>query len=191
MREVHGEPGGAYGFPWVTAELRETGLRVNENHVARAMRVFSIPTSVCADASAPPSQTRPSHRCRTCSSGTSSPPDRPEIYGGTTYLRLAGGDFLFLAAVLDCFSRKAGGWSIVGHMRTGLVADSTDVGHDPRQPRRGGVPLRPRSPIRIPGLRRPLRPARCHPGSWPRSAPARTTRLARVPRVLETGEERS
>jgi transposase InsO family protein len=44
--------------------------------------------------------------------------------GGITYLPLETGEFLYLATVLDCFSRKVVGWSIAGHMRTGLVADA-------------------------------------------------------------------
>lgn len=30
--------------------------------------------------------------------------------GDITYLPLAGGEFLYLATVLDCFSRKVVGW---------------------------------------------------------------------------------
>ncbi|MEU4352957.1 DDE-type integrase/transposase/recombinase [Streptomyces sp. NPDC023838] len=44
--------------------------------------------------------------------------------GDITYLPLAGGEFLWLATVLDCFSRKIVGWSIADHMRTSLVADA-------------------------------------------------------------------
>ncbi|MFI0242496.1 DDE-type integrase/transposase/recombinase [Streptomyces sp. NPDC016845] len=35
-----------------------------------------------------------------------------------------GGQLLYLATVLDCFSRKVVGWSIADHMRTSLVADA-------------------------------------------------------------------
>jgi transposase InsO family protein len=42
IREIHGESGGAYGSPRVTAELRAKGLRINEKRVARVMRTFSI-----------------------------------------------------------------------------------------------------------------------------------------------------
>jgi transposase InsO family protein len=42
IREVHADSGGAYGSPRVTAELKETGLHVNEKRVARVMRAFSI-----------------------------------------------------------------------------------------------------------------------------------------------------
>lgn len=43
--------------------------------------------------------------------------------GDITYLPLAGGG-LCLATVLDCFSRRAVGWSIADHMRTRLVSDA-------------------------------------------------------------------
>ncbi|MFE9976406.1 IS3 family transposase [Streptomyces hirsutus] len=42
IREVHGESGGAYGSPRVTAELRAKGLRINEKRVARIMRTFAV-----------------------------------------------------------------------------------------------------------------------------------------------------
>ena len=42
IRKVHGESGGTYGSPRVTAELRAKGLRINAKRVARVMRTFSI-----------------------------------------------------------------------------------------------------------------------------------------------------
>ncbi|QHA10196.1 DDE-type integrase/transposase/recombinase [Streptomyces broussonetiae] len=33
------------------------------------------------------------------------------------------GEHLYLATVLDCFSRRIVGWSIADHMRTDLIAD--------------------------------------------------------------------
>lgn len=125
IRRVHGESGGAYGSPRVTAELREMGHRVNEKRVARIMRTFSI-TGI-----------RLRRRVRTTvpdpASGqvadlfgrdfTATEPGR-KLMGDITYLPLQDGTFLYLATVLDCFSRKIVGWSIAGHMRTDLVADA-------------------------------------------------------------------
>ncbi|MFG2480446.1 IS3 family transposase [Streptomyces fagopyri] len=125
IREVHGESGGAYGSPRVSAELRAKGLRVNEKRVARVMRTFSI-TGI-----------RLRRRVRTTVPDPAVPPV-PDLFqrdftatepgrkymGDITYLPLAGGGFLYLATVLDCFSRKVVGWSIADHMRTGLVADA-------------------------------------------------------------------
>ncbi|MFF0220446.1 IS3 family transposase [Streptomyces vinaceus] len=125
IRKVHNESGGAYGSPRVTAELREKGHPVNEKRVARVMRTFSI-TGI-----------RLRRRVRTTLPDPAATPvddlfqrdfTAPEpgrkYMGDITYLPLAEGKFLYLATVLDCFSRKIVGWSIADHMRTGLVADA-------------------------------------------------------------------
>ena len=44
--------------------------------------------------------------------------------GDITYLPLAGGGNLYLATVIDCYSRKLVGWAIADHMRTELVEDA-------------------------------------------------------------------
>lgn len=50
--------------------------------------------------------------------------------GDITHLPLfetgTGGN-LYLATVIDCYSRRLVGWAIVDHMRTGLVADALKV----------------------------------------------------------------
>jgi putative transposase len=49
--------------------------------------------------------------------------DRPGIkfVGDITYIHTWQG-FLYLATVIDCYSRKVVGWSIADHMRTDLIA---------------------------------------------------------------------
>jgi len=59
--------------------------------------------------------------------------------GDITYLPLAGGEFLYLATVLDCFSRKVIGWSIADHMRTSLVADALRMAASTRGRLEGAV----------------------------------------------------
>jgi transposase InsO family protein len=44
--------------------------------------------------------------------------------GDITYLPIAGGQFLYLATVLDLYSKRLAGWSIADHMRTQLVIDA-------------------------------------------------------------------
>jgi transposase InsO family protein len=44
-----------------------------------------------------------------------------------TYLPVGDGEFLYLATVIDCFSRRVTGWSIADHMRTELVADALEA----------------------------------------------------------------
>ncbi|MEU9198111.1 IS3 family transposase [Streptomyces hundungensis] len=125
IRAVHGDSGGAYGSPRVTAELRGQGRRVNEKRVARIMRTFSITgirlhrrvRTTVADPSASPVEDLFQRDF------TASEPGH-KYMGDITYLPLAGGKFLYLATVLDCFSRKVVGWSIADHMRTDMVADA-------------------------------------------------------------------
>ncbi|MGW7201569.1 IS3 family transposase, partial [Streptomyces chryseus] len=98
IRRIHGESGGAYGSPRVTAELREKGHRVNEKRVARIMRTFSI------------AGVRLRRRVRTTVPDpaseqvvdlfgrdfTATEPGR-KLMGDITYLPLQGGKFLYLA----------------------------------------------------------------------------------------------
>ena len=44
--------------------------------------------------------------------------------GDITYLPLADGHNLYLATVIDCYSRRLVGWAIADHMRTELVEDA-------------------------------------------------------------------
>nr|WP_193241803.1 IS3 family transposase [Streptomyces phaeolivaceus] len=42
IRAVHHESGGTYGVPRITAELRETGERINHKRIARVMRSIGL-----------------------------------------------------------------------------------------------------------------------------------------------------
>lgn len=44
--------------------------------------------------------------------------------GDITYLPLADGTNLYLATVIDCYSRRLAGWAVADHMRTDLVTDA-------------------------------------------------------------------
>nr|WSW49895.1 IS3 family transposase [Streptomyces sp. NBC_01001] len=140
IREVHSGSGGAYGSPRVTAELREKGRRVNEKRVARIMRKFSITgirlrRRVRTTVPDPVASLVPDLFQRDF---TATEPGR-KYMGDITYLPLADGGFLYLATVLDCFSRKVVGWSIANHMRTSLVADALRMAASTRGRLEGAV----------------------------------------------------
>jgi transposase InsO family protein len=124
----------------VTAELKEKGLAVNEKCVARVMRAFSITgirlrRRVRTTVPEPAAPLVPDLFQRDF---TATQPGRKHM-GDITYLPLAGGEFLYLATVLDCFSRRVGGWSIADHMRTGLVSDALQMATRTRGSLDGGV----------------------------------------------------
>src|SRR5919109_2951991 len=53
-----------------------------------------------------------------------------------TYLRTWNG-FLYLAFVLDCYSRMIVGWQLATHMRTDLVLDALEMANGLRRPSPG------------------------------------------------------
>ncbi len=125
IREVHAASRGTYGSPRITAELCERGRHVNEKRVARVMRRFAITgvhlrRRVRTTVPDPAAAQVPDLFRRDF---TASEPGR-KYMGDITYLPLENGGFLYLATVLDCFSRRVVGWSITDHMRTDLVADA-------------------------------------------------------------------
>ena len=88
------------------------------------------------------------------------PAPNQRYVGDITYLPLADGSNLYLATVIDCYSRRLAGWAIADHMRTELVEDALHRGRrHPRQPGRGDLPLRPRVGLHLQGLRPALRPS--------------------------------
>jgi transposase InsO family protein len=53
-----------------------------------------------------------------------------------TYIRTWNG-FVYLAFILDCYSRMIVGWQLATHMRTELVLDALEMANALRQPERG------------------------------------------------------
>ena len=50
------------------------------------------------------------------------------LVGDITYLPIADGANMYLATVIDCFSRKLVGFAIANHMRTELVEEALENG---------------------------------------------------------------
>ncbi len=125
IQAVHAEWDGTYGQPRITAELRGDGERVNHKRVGRVMRKYGIAglrlrkrqVTTVPEPSATPV---PDLLGRDF---TASAPNAKYV-GDITYLPVGDGEFLYLATVIDCFSRRLVGWSIADHMRTSLVTDA-------------------------------------------------------------------
>ena len=125
IRSVHHESGGTYGVPRITAELRETGERINHKRIARVMRSIGLAGV----------RLRRRHRTTVADPAAAKAPDlvgrdftasepNTKYVGDITYLPLEGGKFLYLATVIDLASRRLAGWAIADHMRTDLVTDA-------------------------------------------------------------------
>lgn len=78
-------------------------------------------------------------------------PDRLWV-ADITYVPTWAG-FLFLAVVLDAWSRRVVGWSIATHLRTELVLEALDHGPRAAAARSGDLPLGPGLPVYFDRLR--------------------------------------
>ena len=126
IRAVHDEDN-AYGAPRITAELNDGAPedeRVNHKRVARVMRGAGIVgyrrkrrVKTVPD---PANQKVPDLLGR----DFTAPSLNTTYVGDITYLPLATGGNLYLATVIDCYSRRVAGWAIAEHMRTELVEDA-------------------------------------------------------------------
>ena len=127
IRAVHDEDN-AYGAPRITAELNDGAPedeRVNHKRVARVMRGAGIvgyrrKRRVKTTVPDPANQKVPDLLGR----DFTAPSLNTTYVGGITYLPLATGGNLYLATVIDCYSRRVAGWAIAEHMRTELVEDA-------------------------------------------------------------------
>ena len=130
IRAVHDEDK-TCGAPRITAELNDgapAGERVNHKRVARVMRAAGIAgyvkkRKVRTTVPEPSDQQVPDLLKRDF---TAQAPGQRYV-GDITYLPLAesaDGGNLYLATVIDCYSRRLVGWAIADHMRTSLVEDA-------------------------------------------------------------------
>ena len=127
-----------YGYRRVTRELRDRGWGVNHKRVARLMATDNL---LCL---------RKRRFVRTTDSGHDlrvwlNLAARLELTGidqlwvaDMTYLRLAG-EFLYLAVVLDAYSRKVVGWALNQRLDTGLALAALRHAIAARRPRPGLV----------------------------------------------------
>jgi putative transposase len=134
IRAIHARSRGTYGAPRVHAELVEQGVRLSPKRVARLMREAGLrgvsrrkgPRTTIRQLNARPAPDLVERNF------TAPAPDRLWV-ADITYIPTASG-FLFLAVVVDAFSRRVVGWSMATHLRTELVLDALDMALSQRHP---------------------------------------------------------
>jgi putative transposase len=121
IRAIHAASRGQYGVPRVLAELRAQGYDVGRKRVARLMAAAGLrgrrpPRWVRTTT---PEPTPPAIPDRVHGQFTASAPDVLWV-GDITYVRTWEG-WLYLATVLDVFSRRVIGWAVADHLRASLA----------------------------------------------------------------------
>jgi transposase InsO family protein len=142
IRTIH-DSDTAQGVPRITAELNDgapPGARVNHKRVARVMRQAQIAglrlrRRVRTTVPEPADQTVPDLLNRDFIAAA---PNQRYV-GDITYLPIADGRNLYLATVIDCFSRRLAGWAVAEHMRTDLIVDALSAARDARGSLAGAI----------------------------------------------------
>src|SRR5260221_7836232 len=119
MEKVFEQNGGRYGSPRLTRALREQGLCVSKNRVARLMRANQLVA-----------RKKRAFRPRTTVAGKAvvsnqiehRQPERPDqiLGSGLTYVATVEG-WLYVAVILDLFSRRVVGWKVGETLEAELV----------------------------------------------------------------------
>jgi len=136
VRTVHASSRQTYGAPRVHAELRAQGEKHGRKRIARLMRDGGLvgashrrggPTTTVRDKDARPAPDLVDRDF------TASGPNQLWI-ADITYVPTAAG-FLYLAVVLDAWSRKVVGWAMANHLRAELVLDAMEMAVGQRRPK--------------------------------------------------------
>jgi putative transposase len=134
IQAIHEASRATYGAPRVHAELVAEGWNVGRKRVARLMRQSGL-RGVCRrrwvitterSEEARPAPDLVDRRFEATA------PDRLWV-ADITYVPSAAG-FLYLAIVLDAFSRRVVGWSMAKHLRSELVLAALDMALEQRRP---------------------------------------------------------
>jgi putative transposase len=134
IRAIHDRSRQIYGAPRIHAELQDEGTRVGRKRVARLMKESGL---------AGVSRRKRTVTTRRDRSARPAPDlvdskfvaDKANAHwvADITYVPTWVG-FLYLAVVLDVWSRKIVGWAMAGHLRTSLVTAALDMAITQRSP---------------------------------------------------------
>lgn len=130
---IHEQSRSTYGVPRVHAVLAADGIFVGKKRVARLMKIAGLEgvsrrkkykSTRDKDASPAPDLVERAF--------VATAPNQLWV-ADITYVPTWAG-FLYLAVVLDVFSRRVVGWAMANHLRTELVVDALDMAVGQRQP---------------------------------------------------------
>lgn len=134
IRAIHAESRRTYGAPRVHAELQARGVRVGKKRVARLMKAAGL-RGVSRRKRSTTTRREPQARPAPDLVERDFSAEHPdELWvADITYVPTWAG-FLYLAVVLDAFSRRIVGWAMEVHLQTELVLSALDMAVQWRRP---------------------------------------------------------
>jgi len=139
VRRLHVASRRTYGSPRIYRDLRADGVAVGRKRVERLMRQDGLSGTVKRRRGRTTIRV-PGVRVADDLVKRDFQPPAPDLLGvaDITYLRTWQG-WLYLAVVVDCFSRRVVGWALEDNMRTELVVDALEQALQRRRPQHGLV----------------------------------------------------
>lgn len=139
IRAIHAQVKGEYGWPRMQKQLQAQGLHIGKERVRKLMAEHDI-------------RAKTKRKFIVTTDSKHSLPVAPDLVqrrftpqapnqllcGDITYIATNEG-WLYLAAVIDMFSRQIVGWSLQSHMQTSLVKDALAMAWWRRRPEPGAI----------------------------------------------------
>jgi len=139
IRAIHAEVKGEYGWPRIHKELQARGLRIGKERVRKLMAEHGIRAKTKRKFIV---TTDSKHSLQVALDLVQRrfTPQAPNqlLCGDITYIATDEGR-LYLAAVIDMFSRQVVGWSLQPHMHSSLVKDAMAMAWWRRRPEPGVI----------------------------------------------------
>jgi putative transposase len=137
IRAVHVQTKGEYGWPRVWKELLARGIRVGKERVRKLMQLHVIKARSKRKYKATTDSNHSLPVAENLLQRDFSPAAPDCVWSSDiTYIATDEG-WLYLAVVIDLFSRQVVGWSMKPHMKTELVGDALRMAWFRRQPAPG------------------------------------------------------
>lgn len=140
IRQIFDLYNGVYGSPRITYEVRALGHRVSENRVARLMAhmgLRAVQTKAFKVATTVSNQDHPVAPDLLQQDFSANRPNQKWV-GDVTYIATKEG-WVYLATVIDLYSRKVVGWSMSDSLATPLVNDALEMAVRSRRPGPGTI----------------------------------------------------
>lgn len=116
-----------YGAPRLTLELNAQGVRCSRNHVAALLRERGLKArNGKGFRYTPRTEAMTNVEDNLLQRNFRSPAPNHKWVSDITYIRV-GRTWLYLAAVMDLYSRRIIGWALDRHMREGLILEALDM----------------------------------------------------------------
>ena len=135
IRHVHAESDGTYGSPRVHAELKDMGWRCGRAKVARIMRSTGL--KGCPKRRFRVTRKRGVVKARNLLEQDFSALSVNERWASDITFIWTGQGWLYLAVVMDLYSRKVVGWSMSRRVDRQIVVDAMQMALDRRRPEAG------------------------------------------------------